>query len=574
MGKTRKGSGKRVVIIGTGIGGLSTAIALKENLGLEDVNLTIFEKASDVGGTWRENTYPGAGSDVQVHLYSLSTELRPHWDADLATQPELLAYWRALAAKHGLRRNIVFNTRVVGAEWDAAQQLYHVTVQRLADPDCAKGMEEVMEIVVDAEVVISAIGVLEQPRFPDIAGMGEFKGEWFHSARWEPDVRLAGRRVAVIGSGSSATQFVPKLTEDPTTEVVQFIRTPSWYAPRAKQVFSGFAKWIFAHVPGAMRVYRSYIYLQRERIYFAVFRASDSITRKVKQALLGHLHHNCPDEYREAMTPDFPPGCKRLLADSGYLSTLNRPNVSLKFGGVSRLTSTGVETKQGEQIPFDVVIFATGFSVDKYPIHITGIDGATVQGYYEAHGGPTAYLGTTIPGLPNFYMVAGPNTVTGHTSVVFTEEVQIQYILKMVAPVLSSSASSFVVTPAACDAYNAKIQRRLEGSVLTQCVSWYRTDGTGKVTNFFPGPVTLLWWWMRKPVWGDYEVVGGERWRAERRTRKVKRAVGIAALAVASVGLSRNWEAVESGAKVTWGMLENKHVSDVIISLREAVIGW
>ncbi|KZP31892.1 FAD/NAD(P)-binding domain-containing protein [Athelia psychrophila] len=559
-----KCSEKRVVIIGAGIGGLSTAIALKEKLGFE--NFTIFEKASDVGGTWQANTYPGAASDVRVHLYSLSTELRPHWNAGVATQPELLAYWSELTAKHGLRPHITFNTHVVGAEWDAAQQLYHVRVQTLRDDDVME------ERVVDAEVVISAIGILEQPRFPDIEGLGAFKGEWFHSARWEHDVELKGKRVAVIGSGSSAIQFVPKLAQDPSIEVVQFIRTPSWYIPKVEIAYSNFVKWIFAHVPGVMRMYRHSIFLQSEMLYFGLFRIP-SLGRKIQQGLLKHMQHNCPQEYQQAMIPTFPPGCKRLLLDAGYLRALNQPNVSVRFGGAARITSGGVETAQGEEIPADVIIFATGFTVDEYPFHVSGVDGTTIQGYYKEHGGPTAYLGTTVPGLPNFYMVSGPNTVTGHTSVIFMEEVQAQYILKLIAPVLAGAAASFAVTPAACDAYNAKLQRRLAGSVLTQCVSWYRAGGTGKVTSVFPGPVTLFWWWMRRPVWGDYEVVGGERWRKERRARKVRRAVGIAVMAVASVGLGRNWKAVESGAKEIWEILNHKPIYNVVSFIRDGVGG-
>ncbi|KAF7978616.1 hypothetical protein HWV62_45360 [Athelia sp. TMB] len=553
-------SGKRVVIIGAGLGGLSTAIALKRKLGYE--NFTIFEKASDVGGTWRENTYPGCGSDVEVHLYSHSAELKPDWNNRLATQPELLDYWRDITTKHDLRKHISFNTHVVSADWDSELQLYHVRVQTVLG-------DAVDERVLDAEIVISAIGMLEQPRFPDIEGMGEFKGEWFHSARWEHDVQLAGKRVAVLGNGSSASQFVPKITADPTVEVVQFVRTPSWYTPVASLsvyvcvhaqltqdycpqpviVFSNFRKWIFAHVPGVMRMYRNFIYLQREILYLGLFEIP-RINRKVKKQLLQHLRRNAPEEYHTALTPDFSPGCKRLLVDGGYLRALNRPNVSLKFGGVTKITASGVETKDGEQIPFDVVIFATGFTVDKYPIHISGVDGTTIQKYYDEHGGPTAYRGTAIPGLPNFYMVSG------HTSVIFTSEVQINYIVKMIAPILSGSASSFEVTVGAADRYNAKIQRRLAGSVLTQCVSWYRAGGSGKVTSFFPGPTIMFWWWLRKPVWADYKAVAGEKWENERKMKRVKMVVRIAALVAVSVGLSRNWEAL--GARSTWESLKDK----------------
>ncbi|KZP17167.1 hypothetical protein FIBSPDRAFT_957346 [Athelia psychrophila] len=291
---------------------------------------------------------------------------------------------------------------------------------------------------------------------------GGFTGEWCHSTQSKHGIEFKRKRIFW----------------DPLIEIVQFIRSPPWHIDKVKVVFSGFAKWIFAHVPEVMHMYRNHIFLQ--------------------------------------------------------------PSVSIGFGRAARITNGRVETVQDaftEEIPADFIIFTTGFTVEEYPFHVSGIDGRTIQGYYKEHGGPTAYLDTAVPGLPSFCMVS---------SALFLHR-----ILK------SQSENT--------------IQRRLEGSVLMQRVSWHRAGGAGKVTSVFSGPPTLFWWWMRRPVWGDYEVVGGERWRKVTRARKVTRVVGIAPLVVASVRLRRNWEAVESGARNVWYILNGRPIFDIVSSRMDAV---
>lgn len=544
---------KRVVIIGAGIGGLTTAISLRRKLGFE--NFTIIEKADDVGGTWRDNTYPGAGSDVEVHLYSLSTDLKPDWATHHATQPDIHAYWRDLATKYDLWRRCRFNTRVVSVNWDASAQLYHVTIE---------DEKTRTESVVDAEVVVSCTGILEQPRYPDIEGVDNFKGEMMHSARWNHQINLAGKRVGVVGNGSSATQFVPRITKDGSTEVTQFMRTPSWYAYVPQAHYSSVSKWAFANVPGFMRAYRNYLYFTRESIYVALFSAK-FLNKLTTQEMKDHLIATCPKEYLDQMMPKHPAGCKRLMVDSGYLASLARPNVTPNFDGIQRITENGIQTKTGDIVPCDAIIFATGFSTDRYPFPVHGANGASIQGYYDAQKGPTAYKGTTVPGLPNFYMVCGPNTLTGHTSAIFTEEVQIDYILKMVEPVLAGKAKSFEVTTEAADKYNAHLARRLDGSPLTACVSWYRTGGNGKVTGVFPGSVSLYWWWMRKPEWNCYKAVGAEKFEAERKWESVKSAGKVALFAAAAAGLWQNQSAVKS-------LVDSLPIAESVSLIREKVL--
>lgn len=234
-----------------------------------------------------------------------------------------------------------------------------------------------------------------------------------------------------------------------------------------------------------------------------------------------YILDKAPSKYHTHMIPDYPVGCKRTVANSGFLDSLHRPNLTLNFDGIAEIVEHGVITKTGELFPFDVIVYATGFIGERYPMHVQGLNGITIQGYYDAHDGPTAYFGTAIPDIPNFYLLVGPNTGTS-TSTLFVEEVQIGYILQLVQPVLNGSVSSFTVKDAPTDAYNAKVQERISRSVFVHCSSWARTNGTGKIFNPFPWAVTLWWWWLRKPNWAHFVAVGAEKWIWASRIKAVK----------------------------------------------------
>ncbi|EIW81054.1 FAD/NAD(P)-binding domain-containing protein [Coniophora puteana RWD-64-598 SS2] len=431
----------RIIIIGAGVGGLTCGIRLKTKLKLE--NFTIYEKSEEIGGTWRANTYPGCSSDVPVHWYSLSSDLNPTWSKSHALRPEIQDYWFALTGKYGLYSNLVFNTRVVSADWDATKHAYAVVIE-----DVSTGNR----LHTSAEIVISAVGVLEQPYLPykEIHGIDNFKGQSFHCAKWPHEIDLRDKNVAVIGNASSGAQFIPAITEDPTTKVVNFIRTPVWFNTRPHIPYSNVEKWAFKNIPMVMKFHRAWIMFDVR------------------------------------------------LADSGYLASTHRPNLSLNFDGISEVVGDGLVTRTGEMLPFDVIIYATGFVGDKYPVHVKGFNDVTVRGYYKVHGGPTAYRGTTIPGIPNFYMIAGPNTGTS-TSTLFVEEVQVEYILQMIQPVLDHRLTWLTVKDDATDAYNRRLQARLSQSVHSECYSWQRVDGTGKIFNPFPWAVILWWWRLRWP---------------------------------------------------------------------------
>ncbi|KAJ7494238.1 hypothetical protein B0H11DRAFT_2156124 [Mycena galericulata] len=489
-----------IVIIGAGIGGVSFGIALRRQLGFDD--FTIYEKASDVGGTWRDNIYPGASSDVSVHFYSLSTDLNPNWPSTHGSQEQTQEYWRKLTAKYDLYSRIVFNRLVVSAEWSAKEQLYHIVTE-----DVASGARS----STTAKILISALGLLEIPRFPNIAGVSSFKGEKFHSARWDTGVDLRGKRVAVIGNGASATQFVPIISQDPTVQVTEFCRTPNWFLPPVRADYTPRWKWVFNNVPLAMRAYRFFLYFRSELLYLLVF-ANKSIRDKYTVVAKDYITRTAPKQELEHLVPSYSLGCKRMIFDTNFLAALHRPNLSLNWDGIQSICEDGIITNKGDKFPFDLIIFSTGYTADSYPLTVVGDTGKTVAEYYASQGGPKAYLGTTVPGFPNLFILGGPNTTTGHTSVILTEEIQINYIMKFVKPILDGMVSTFDVKTSATDAYNDRIHARLSRSVFVECVSWYRTGGEGKVSSIFPGTMLLYGWWMRRPQWGDYNVKATDRW--------------------------------------------------------------
>ncbi|KAF8888357.1 hypothetical protein BD779DRAFT_1440214 [Infundibulicybe gibba] len=512
----------RIVVIGAGAGGLSFAIALKRQLGYE--NYIIYEKASDVGGTWRDNIYPGCSSDTPMHFFSLSTDLNPNWTSTHGSNDEIQRYWKELSAKYAIEPHIAYNHLVHSATWDAAEQLYHIVVE-----DLKTGTKT----STSAHILISAIGILEVPRVADIPGAKDFAGDVFHSARWNKSVELHGRKVAVIGNGASATQFVPLITSDSEVQVTQFCRTPNWLLSPIRQFYSPRTIWMFRHVPFFMKLARLSEYLRSEVFYFSIFKNSWARGQLTK-IFRNYIMKNTPEKYHKHLIPAYNLGCKRVIFDTDYTVALHRPNMDINWDGIDRITEDGILTKKGEKLPFDVMIFATGFTVDRYPINVRGSKGTSVQDYYDSENGPKAYIGTSVPGFPNFFMVSGPNTTTGHTSVIYTGEVQAYYIVKLIKPILNGDVSSFEVTKKATDAYNDKIHKRLSKSVFMTCLSWYRTGGDGRVTSIFPGTSTRFWWWLRRPVWSHYIAVGAERWKRRLRNQKIRRSLLLVTLLVAA----------------------------------------
>ncbi|OBZ75477.1 Baeyer-Villiger monooxygenase [Grifola frondosa] len=449
--------------------------------------------------------------------------------------PELKAYWEDLAHKYSLHEHIVLNSEVIAAEWNSDQQYYSVTVK-----DLVSGMTSTTH----AHVLVSATGILHIPNFPrDLNGIHNFKGQWFHSARWDHNVDLQGKRVAVIGNGASASQFVPVIAQDSSVHVVNFCRTPSWFLPRPKRPYSDREKWVFSHVPFALRFYRNVVMFLSDAQYLGFMGKGKTTFKEISERhCLGYMKSTAPAKYHEKLTPDFPLGCKRLIVDSpkdGYLAALHLPNMTIKWDGIAAITEDGIITQKGESISFDVIILATGFRTNEFPFPLKGRTGETIQDYYRSQGGATAYLGTTVPGFPNHYIMSGPNTVTSHASVIFTEEVQVDYCMKLIKPILDGSVTSFEVTAEASDAYNKKIQAKLTDSIYAHCTSWYRVDGSKKLAAPFPGPMALYWWLLRRPKWEHYRAVGAERWLRQRRVRKFGWYMVLLVTCLTSVYMSR-----------------------------------
>ncbi|KAL0571882.1 hypothetical protein V5O48_010072 [Marasmius crinis-equi] len=535
----------RIVIVGAGVGGIAFAVGLRKKFPDFD-NFVIYEKASDVGGTWRDNTYPGCSSDVSVHFYSLSTDLNPDWDFSHGSQGEIHQYLRRVVAEHGLSSHIRYNTQVTSATWNPAESKYVITTktaprfdtskERIRTPLVADGEAEAVE---EAEILISAVGPLEVVKFPDVAGLDKFTGSIFHAGNWDHSVDLKGKKVAVIGNATSAAQIVPTISEDPSVDVTNFCRTPSWFVPSKLIPYTAAQKWLFRYVPFYMRLHRFRLFLSCDLTYFFVF-ANSKMRNKIQKRLAEYIRKTAPEEYHDKLIPDYTPGCKRLIMDRNrYLKCLHRPNVRLNWDGIEAVTEKGMLTKKDEKLSFDVMIFATGYVVDEYPLHIKG-PRETVKEYYRRKGGPAAYMGSAVPGFPNFFVIGGPNTGTGHTSFIFTEEVQVQYILKLITPVLSQDISSIEVSSEATDNYLRRIDNRMKDTVFLQCSSWYRTNGTGRISMIFPGSAMMFWWWLRCVDWDHYQVsaknpVAWKRNVAWQRQKKILRNVAVLCVAVIAV---------------------------------------
>ncbi|KAF7300084.1 hypothetical protein MKEN_01331500 [Mycena kentingensis (nom. inval.)] len=469
-------------------------MGLKRKLGVQDI--VIYERGSNVGGTWNE---------------------RPQ-----GSQKEIQDYWRTLTHRFDVQRHIAFNRLVTGAQWDLAQNLWKVKTVSAANSGKAP---EPTTTTVTAKILITAVGILDSPRFPAISGIDSFKGTIFHSAQWRADVDLSGKRVAVIGNGASAYHSVrADYSAGPYDASHQLLSD----AKLAMQPHSAPAKWAFRNIPFVLRIHRFMLFIFFEIFYLMIF------SNKTRW-FVAYIKAHAPAEYHDHLIPKYELGCKRIIFDTNYFASLHQPNHNLNLDGIAEITGNGIRTKTSENLPFDVIILATGFVAvgsslfptgkhvqtsfhifqDKFIVPIRGASGQTIQ--YDAEGFPQAYKGTSVPGFPNMFMIAGPNTTTGHTSVTLFEELQVEYILRLIKPVLflspESSPLALSVSRTANTAYNVWLHARLERSVHTGCASWYRTgaDSKGKISSIFPGSATLFWWHLRTVQWGDYVVHGDGR---------------------------------------------------------------
>jgi cation diffusion facilitator CzcD-associated flavoprotein CzcO len=457
----------QIAIIGSGFGGLGAAIRLRQR-GFTDFR--IFERAADVGGTWRDNTYPGCACDVQSHVYSFSFAPNPDWSRSYSRQPEIWEYLRRCARDFGVLPHVRFRREVREAVWDERVQVWRIETSRGT---------------YTARVLVLASGALSEPALPALPGLDTFEGKAFHSARWDHTYDLKGRRVAVVGTGASAVQFVPEI-QPLVSKLYVFQRTPPWVMPRTDRALGPGERRLFRRFPAAQRAARYTLYLLRELLVLG-FRHIP-LSKLVERLALRHLERSVPDPaLRARLTPDYAIGCKRILVSNDYLPALARPNVELVTCAVSEVREHSVVGADGVEREVDAIIYGTGFRVTDPPLagHVRGRGGRSLAEVWA--GSPRAHAGTTVAGFPNLFILMGPNTGLGHNSVLIMLEAQIEHLLSALEHMRERGAAAIEPRPEAQAAYVEELERRMEGTVWTAggCASWY-LDRTGRNSTLWP----------------------------------------------------------------------------------------
>ncbi len=483
---------QKVIIIGTGFAGLGMAVALRKQ-GIE--NFLILEKSADVGGVWRDNSYPGAACDVPSHLYSFSFFPNPNWTRKFAPQGEIHAYLRDCAKKFDLLRHVRFGAEVSAAQFDEVRQ--HWTIS-MTDGT-----------VLRAEILITAMGQLSRPAFPKMEGQDTFQGKAFHSAQWDHGFDMAGKRVAVIGTGASAIQFVPAIADKVKTMAV-FQRSPAYILPRPDRAYSALEKALCRWVPWLMRLHRLAIYVQYESRALAFTRFKGLMKYAVGIPVQRLMKQQVTDPaLRQRMTPDYQIGCKRILLSSGYLAAFNRSNVNLVTQGIRRITPTGVETADGQMHPVDAIVYGTGFAATEFlaPLSIKGRGGKDLSAAWSPD--TKAYLGMTVPEFPNFFMLYGPNTNLGHNSIVYMIESQTRHVMRCLKKMNSSNSKVIEVLPKVYEQFTSDVQRGFASTVWNGCTSWY-VDARGYNSTNWPGFTLSYRWLTRTASLNAYRFHGSE----------------------------------------------------------------
>jgi cation diffusion facilitator CzcD-associated flavoprotein CzcO len=478
-----------VAIIGAGHSGLCMGIRLKQ-AGIDD--FLILEKAATLGGTWRDNTYPGASCDAPSFLYSFSFAQKTDWSRRFAWQPELLGYTTELAIRHGLLPHCRFGVEVARIRYDDPANTWTI--------ECADGT------IVVAGFVVTAVGQLNRPSIPALPGLDSFAGHRFHSAQWNHSVDLTAKRVAVIGNAASAVQFVPQIAPL-VARLTVFQRSANWLLPRKDRLYRPFTQRLLTRFPALAKLYH-----QAQWFYFGEMQLTPLMKQvRFVQALarlraLAHLHRQVSDPaLRAKLVPDYPIGAKRVLFNDDYYPALARPNVRLVTDGIERIEPAGVRSRRGEMHEADVIIFATGFKSTEFlaPIEVTGREGRRLAD--EWRNGARAYFGVTVSGFPNFFMLYGPNTNLGHNSILVMIEAQVGYVLDAMAKMKARGLHRLDVRRDVMDAYNRQLQQDLARSVwATIGASWYKlADGT--ITNNWPHSTMRYRRLLREARLEDYE---------------------------------------------------------------------
>ena len=472
---------RRIAIIGSGFSGLCLGIQLKK---AGNGDFIIFEKAECVGGTWRDNTYPGAACDVPSIAYCFSFEQKTDWSRKWSPQAEIFEYMQHCARKYDLLPHIRFNTEVAAAEFEASEGLWHIHTT---------GGEHHK-----AEILVSGVGQLNLPNLPKIPGLETFAGESFNSARWNHDYDLDGKDVAVVGNAASAIQFIPAIA--PLVRHLSiFQRSANWMMPRHDRAYSEAEKACLQRLPLLARLYRWSIWLRLELVFFPIMRRMRFLSARLEKLAVRHMRAQIADpQLQEALIPNYPVGARRMLISDDYYATLGRTNVQVVTSAIDRVQGDGIMTKDGVLHKVDAIILATGFQSTSFlsPLRIRGAHGQLLNDAWR--NGAYAYLGITVPGFPNFFMMYGPNTNLGHNSIIFMIECQTRYIMDCLRRMNAADLKYIDLRSDVADAFNARLQEELAASVWAATDhSWYKT-ADGKITNNWSGPTVAYWWQTRR----------------------------------------------------------------------------
>ncbi|MFF3565631.1 flavin-containing monooxygenase [Streptomyces sp. NPDC002574] len=479
----------RVAVIGSGFGGLGAAVRLRRE-GITD--FVVLERRDSVGGTWRDNSYPGCACDVPSHLYSFSFAPNPEWPRTFSGQPHIRAYLERVADTFGLRPHLRLDTEVRQARWDTEAKHWHVATSRGE---------------LTADVLISAGGPLSDPRLPDIPGLDAFPGAVFHSSQWDHDYDIKGKRVAVIGTGASAIQIVPAIQpEVESLTVVQ--RTPPWVMPRMDRDITRAERWLHAKVPATAKARRGMLWLLRE-LQVGAFTKRPALLGGVQRLAMSHLAKAVKDPaLRAKLTPDYRIGCKRILLSNDYYPALTRPNTEVVASALREVRGSTIVMADGTEREVDAIVFGTGFHVTDMPIgdRVLGADGRTLAEHWK--DGMAALRGSSVDGFPNLLFVIGPNTGLGNSSMILMIESSLNYIAEYLRALDTTGAAALDARPEAVRSWNEEVQRRMVRTVWNTggCVSWY-LDDQGRNTTVWPGTTAEFRRATRRVQLDEYTIV-------------------------------------------------------------------
>ncbi len=481
-----------MLIVGAGFSGIGMAIKLLES---GATSFLLLEKAHDIGGTWYANQYPGCACDIPSHLYSFSFDRNPNWSRMYSGRPEIQDYLKACAERHGITPYVRTNTRMQAAVWDEDAAHWRVTTGEGAQ--------------IRARVLISAVGALHVPKYPDIPGMEKFAGPAFHSTWWDATVPLAGKRIAVIGTGASAIQFVPEIA--PTAGKLSiFQRTPPWILPKLDFAITERWRKRFRQFPFLTWLFRIALFWLYEMRVFGFLGNVRALRKRGQKMALDHLQAQVPDaKLRARLTPSYELGCKRVLISNDFYPAIQRPNVEFITDGIKEIREHSILTQDGTEHPVDVLIYGTGFRATE-PLHDTRVVGRNGVDIHDAWKERiSAYLGITVSGFPNFFLLLGPNTGLGHNSVVLMTEAQIGYVMDCLRLMRKRKSKVIEVRDQVQKRFIQELQERLSGTVWQAggCRSWYQDAATGENPVIWPGSVVSYMRRTKKAATAEYTLI-------------------------------------------------------------------